>query len=527
MQLKQLQIINKTIFKLSAKYTKSTVKEKHFMKIPKRYFFRKNLINSLIRKSTSSTVLKTKKRKRAVRSLVTRKYGDLLSSVDGKIHSVLVAYPESSEDFKKGDCDTFFKKIFQPLVCSLEESKRVYILVEKDFLKTLEGVYSQEPTNQDIREILDFFTRRVDNLIEIEYDNFNIWIQDHFIVANCSRHKTTLLLKSIVVDGEQLNDKIGTNNVPVQIAKYGVKDLLVEVKTIPLQLQGGNMLVGEDFILIGESHRNLNEKLREHSDLLEEHFDCAEIFRGEKSDIIEAVLETRKQRIYVGSANADAKINPNSIGKWLREDNYIDTNLFDSFQPIYHIDLMMALAGKNSEDKQRLVVSYPVNPFRRNHDETILDVALIHPLRAKIAQAIEELEKQRLFEIIPMPLPFIYTAKAPSYNKEWFPLSYCNCLVEKNNSYSGNVWMPWYSELDEPRFFIDWEASENRNDKVFKNWKNKYSQFKSWNELARKIWDDLDFNVLTPIRDSSRLAEKGGGIHCIVKTLKREKSILT
>ena len=157
-------------------------------------------------------------------------------------------------------------------------------------------------------------------------------------------------------------------------------------------------------------------------------------------------------------------------------------------QPIFHIDMFITLAGRNSEGKYQLVVCDPR-----------LAAALVEQPDGILTSpdAFDEIAEtlSRLgFEIIRNPLPLVYVDDPEMRVRKWYFASYNNALVELKADGAKMIWLPTYGHGN-------WQELEKTD------------------QENKRIWEELGFNVIL-LEDFHPFAENAGSAHCIKKYLR-------
>jgi len=160
-----------------------------------------------------------------------------------------------------------------------------------------------------------------------------------------------------------------------------------------------------------------------------------------------------------------------------------------SHQSIFHIDMFVSLAGKDSTGRQIVLVGDPALAAE------ILGTPL-HPLSLHkyFNEIADDLTAQGL-AVIRTPLPMIYTDDAEQRTRHWYYASANNVLVQKTAEKANAVWVAEYGH-------------------------------DHWPELSKtdvcnaEFWETLGFSV-HQIPSGQKLAENLGGLHCLAIILQR------
>ncbi len=226
---------------------------------------------------------------------------------------------------------------------------------------------------------------------------------------------------------------------------------------------GGNILVGDDFILVGGDDWNGGEKLS---------------LPGCCNDNSVAIASRMK-------AATELKRPLEIIGDDWQEVVHFG-NRSNSRQPVFHIDIFLSLAGRDENNRPRVLVG---DPGMAAHllDRSPPD----HDLQEHFDDIADQLECNG-FSVIRNPLPLTYCDLLEKRERHWYFSSSNNVIVQDCDTSGRIVWLPTYGHGNWPQLTITDDA----------------------NIL---IWKDLGFEVRA-IAHCQPLAENLGGLRCFSKS---------
>ena len=271
---------------------------------------------------------------------------------------------------------------------------------------------------------------------------------------------------------------------------------------LPLIFQGGNILIGDTFVLIGRdyldqtiaSHRREGQ-LRgfpEDAPAREQEAWVRDLFRRTFDPDRDIVFLESKPNSRPGNALVEVEGET-----WFDE---VDAGTGDR-QPIFHIDMFVSLAGRDAGGRYRVLVG----------DPTIANQILgwdtePHDLAAEFDQIASQLESLD-FAVTRTPLAHTWapeprpgTVQTPdgpvqvAGTRRWYHATSNNCLVQIDGD-GRDVWIPTYGHG--PRENL--AAVDSRH---------------------TEIWESLGFTV-HQLGDFNQFAFNQGALHCIKKYLAR------
>jgi hypothetical protein len=312
-----------------------------------------------------------------------------------------------------------------------------------------------------------------------EFLNFLVWAEDPYVAVHDVAQDPPAIFLVEPYNFPRAGD--------AALADLAAEGTAIQGTQSPLYFQGGNILVGDDFILIGADYpaRTLELIQRGTPILVPPGNDPAAFVR----DLYRRTFDANREVIYVGTRLPvpQAQGRPVTIGgeewtEWL----YVGTG---TAQPIFHIDMMISLAGRGADGRYRLLVGSPSEADR------ILDRPPVTHAMAEIFDDIARQLARQGFDVIRNPLPITFVDDPELRERTWYFATSNNALVQIDDQTGMDVWLPTYGHG-------------------------------AWAELApsdaanKRIWEDLGFTV-HQLADFNPFAQGLGAVHCIKKYLER------
>lgn len=321
-----------------------------------------------------------------------------------------------------------------------------------------------------------FEGRQLDLVTMRDHLHFSVWAEDGYVAVEDADSGETVLVE------------------PFEFPRYGdalIADAVangsdLEHSQAPLYFQGGNVLVGDDFFLIGADYPA--NTLRYIGRVLATS--AGEAPATEVLRLYREYLDTSRDLHVVGSTIPVLQEQARPIevaGEPWTEFVHLG-NGPGTAQPLFHIDMFLTLAGRDSSGRYRILVGDP------SRAADLLGVPLWpHALQEvfdNVAQGLARLG----FAVIRNPLPLAYVDDPARRERTWYYATANNALVQIADD-SRRVWLPAYG-------FGGWSALEVTD------------------EANVELWRSLGFEP-TLLTDFHPFAENLGSVHCIKKYLAR------
>jgi hypothetical protein len=307
--------------------------------------------------------------------------------------------------------------------------------------------------------------------------DFTVWGQDPFIAIRDERGATRLVQpKFFRPEGDDA------------VAGILARAMTIETERSPLCFHGGDILVGDDFVLVGRDC--LETTLAE----LELATDAASHGSepGQGAALFGALLGENRTIFFVGTdlPVPRFKMMPDDLGRL----EVINRGVGKT-QPLVHLDLYVSLAGRGESGRYRLLVGSPA----------LADKILQRPpIEHSVAELFDDVASclvEEGFEVIRNPLPITYAdgrRKVDGVVRDvrlWYFATANNCLVQIDATEGDHVWLPTYGH-------------------------GAWRELAATDEANLRIWEDLGFTV-HQLTSYHAFAQRLGAVHCITKYLER------
>jgi hypothetical protein len=389
----------------------------------------------------------------------------IVSSAHGSIRHVLFCYPSYAGG------DDVYREVFVDLFRQLPESVELTIVAHASVVGDLEeAVEAERPDSKT-------------TIVEApNYLRYTVWAEDPYVVVED------------VAGDESRRFLVEPFTFP-RVGDSVVADLVAEASDLqstqsPLFFQGGNVLIGDDFVLVGVDYlfETLDTFLRYRPVLgMPEDQAGAQDFI---TDLFRQTFDDERQLFFAGTRLRVPDTETRTVridGQEWTEVLYAGTG---HHQPIFHIDMFLSLAGRGPSGRYRVLVGSPVDADR------LLDrPSPAHGLNEIFDDVARQLEAQG-FEIVRNPLPLTFVDDPSAKERFWYFATSNNCLVQIDEEAGSDVWLPTYGH-------------------------GAWSELAVTDEANRAIWQELGFRV-HQLADFNVFAQNLGSVHCIKKYLARD-----
>ena len=418
----------------------------------------------------------------------------LIPSTDGKITGMLLTIPI---DRTTGDYAAIYNKLFQTLPAHME----LICLVNTGSKATVDSwLQTHGRTNAVVVEAPD-------------HVGFSIWAQDAYVVSDTST-----------------NDKYFIE--PLSFLRYADAVISDYVSTAtrfknfqtPLYFQGGNILIGDNFWLIGIDYpsntlRYVNNAIFPNSGETPE-----QLVRR----LYTEYLDSQRSLHYVAST---VQVPSESIVLTQEQGNYFVDLIYQgnkngTAQPLFHIDMFLSLAGRNSNGDYRILVGDPsLGPVVPSPNASAYSMQNVYN---SIASNLSMMG----FDVIRNPLPLTFTSQIINVSelnrpndpdlyaiyttlsaagltqvelRSWYFATANNALIQNGGTApERKVWLPTYGhDLRAPGTY-----------------ERDYSYLQTSDNENKRIWEGLGYTVEF-LPSFHKLARGLGAVHCIQKYLSR------
>ena len=404
---------------------------------------------------------------RALRATVKRptpQQPRIVSSAHGAIRHLLLCYPSYAGG------DDVYRRVFVDLFRSLPAPVELTVVAHASVVADVEQAVERERPSSKT------------TIVEApNYLRYTVWAEDPYVVVD---DVATTPPRRFLVE-------------PFTFPRAGdsvVADLVAEASELqstqsPLFFQGGNILIGDDFVLIGVDYlfETLDTFLR-YRPVLGMPDDRAQA-QDFIVDLFRETFDAEREVFFTGTRLRvpETETRPLLIeGEDWTEVLYAGSG---HHQPIFHIDMFISLAGRGPSGRYRLLVGSPVAADR------LLDrPSVTHGMSEIFDDVARQLEVQG-FEVIRNPLPLTYVDNPNAKERFWYFATSNNCLVQIDEAAGNYVWLPTYGH-------------------------GAWSDLTVTDEANRVLWEELGFTV-HQLADFNVFAQNLGSVHCMKKYLAR------
>ena len=385
----------------------------------------------------------------------------LVASAAGAIAKLLLTIP--SYAVQDGE-DNPYAVVYRDLIAKLPPATELVILTHDVVADTVRGwlTAAQRTAPAEVIATDDFL-------------GFSVWAEDGYVV---------------IEDEGEANAFVE----PAAFPRYG--DALVADQVgaaaglglyqAPLHLQGGNVLIGDDFFFIGLDYPLLT---------FEEGILTAPTQAGEDGllrEVYRRYLDADRTFVPVGTtlpvpAAAQREFRLGGV-TWIEE--LYAGNAPGTRQPVFHIDMFVSLAGRGGDGRYRVLVGDPREAARLTGEP--LQAHAMAPVFDDIARDLG----RRGYAVTRTPLPLVYADDADARLRSWYFATSNNVLVHAPAGERPTVFIPTYAHGP---FAATLAATDRRN---------------------AEIWTGLGYDVVG-LGDFHPFAINLGAAHCIKKYLAR------
>ena len=386
----------------------------------------------------------------------------IVSSAHGPIRHLLLCYPAYA------DGEYSYQSVYADLFRKLPQTTRLTILAHPSVSDDLQAALDSAGTGS-----------RATVVEAPDYLHFLVWAEDPYVVVRdvSIDPPTTFFVEPFTF---------------TRAGDAAIAELIAEATSIqsiqsPLYFQGGNVLIGDDFVLIGADYpANTLALIQRYSHILvPEGVDVATFV----SQLYQRTFDPDRRVLYVGTRLPvpQAERRPITVnGEAWMEEIYLGTG---TAQPIFHIDMFISLAGWGASGQYRVLVGSPALA-----DEILGRPPVEHDMSVIFDDVARQLARQG-FEVIRNPLPITYVDDDLTKVRTWYFATSNNCLVQIDVAAGNAVWLPTYGHGP----WADLAATDDEN---------------------KQIWERLGF-VVHQLADFHPFVQNLGSIHCIKKYLER------
>lgn len=402
----------------------------------------------------------------------------LVSTAHGPLRRLLLWYGRSSAGQFQ------YHEIYRDLFRLLPQTTELVIAVHPSVRQDLEALLASERPGP------------LTTLVETPaWLSFTVWAEDAFVVVEDLDAKPPVTYLLEPNEFPRAGDLV--------LADLVAQGTDLQASQVPLIFQGGNVLIGDDFVFIGRDY--LDESVDRIADQGSVETFPDQGTRVEQEAFVKQLfadtLDATRSFHFLGSTPSERP--PDAIVKDEDGAFWIDRVSAGrgSAQPIFHIDMFITLLGQGSDGRYRVLVGDP-----RLADDRLKWPHVDHDLHGEfdeIANSLAELG----FDVHRNPLPYTFavdrnprevqtsdgkTVKVEG-TRNWYHATTNNCLVQIDGD-KHDVWVPTYGHGMPPLAATD--------------------------DANRVVFEGFDFTV-HQLGDFNPFALRLGALHCIKKYLAR------
>jgi hypothetical protein len=401
----------------------------------------------------------------------------IVSSAHGSIDHVMIWYPNETGSLRP------YRAVYGDLLRELPARTRVTMVVH--------------PGSQADAEELAGAREGVEIVTTPDFLAFSVWAEDACVVVEDldASPPVTYLVEPYEFPrtGDQIvADLVAQSSEPIQATQ------------LPLMFQGGNILIGDTFVLIGRDY--LDESVdRALATGSIEGFPLGAPRAEQEKFVADLFRRTFDEEREVHFLESDPTGRPGDSLVQIGGEVWLEqvTAGLGARQPIFHIDMFVSLVGRERDGAPyRVLVGDPGAA-----DELLGWEPVDHALQGEFDAVADQLAGLG-FEVGRSPLPYLPAAvRRPGQvtlpdgsiqqiagRRRWYHATSNNCLVQIDAS-GREVWLPTYGHGGTAAL----QVTDTRH---------------------RELWQELGFGV-HELGDFNAFAFNLGALHCIKKYLAR------
>ena len=390
----------------------------------------------------------------------------IVSTAHGPLRHVLLWYPPHDPGG-----DFVFRTAYGDLLRALPATTKVTVVCHPGVADELEAMVVAERSAAATTQIV----------LTPPSVSFTVWAEDAFVVVDDVAESPPV---TFLLEPERF-PRAGD----FQLAELVATGTPLETTQSPLVFQGGNILVGDDFVLVGVDYLDDSIRAVEEGGAVEGYpfGGSADRKRRFVADLFRQSFDPSRAVHFLASTPRDRPMNRVVVLDGERWQDDIEAGR-GTRQPIFHIDMFVTLAGRGADGRYRVLVGDP------GLADWILGWESVdHDLRAEYDQISAQLDRLG-FDVVRTPLPYVSVLEPDAMVRTWYHATANNCLVAVDGS-DRQVWLPTYGH---PPF----------------------EELSATDADHRRRWESMGFEV-TQLGDFHPFAMRMGALHCIKKYLAR------
>jgi hypothetical protein len=419
----------------------------------------------------------------------------LISSCKGSISRVLFCFPAMAVE-EPG------RQAYRSVIAALRPGTRFVIV-------------HHEAIREDVASWFTTAGHKPDDVLFVPMPNYvklTDWAEDAYVCLTDLQDGATYLVEpwQFLRSGDAL--------IADSVEEYAD----IKASQVPLVFQGGNCLIGEKFWMLGKDYFSDTVNALANKTLPIQV--AADTNLNEKAvSLFKNYIDRDRELLLVGSKNPiamPAYVATKNSARYILD---IPSEGMGTYQPIFHIDMFVSLAGTSMEGKPQVLVGSPAmadkllktkSPYALNAtydsiaqslaDEgfSVLRNPIVHRPTVGRSETLEWLRGKAVeFDDADLFTAVKELAKAGAMDstavtfRSWHHITWNNCLVEDSATHGKHVYLPTYGHgPNDDLAVIDKEMA--------------------------LLWEGLGFKVHL-LGDFNSFAERQGVVHCIKKYLAR------
>lgn len=403
----------------------------------------------------------------------------LVASCDGPIQELLLTIPDTVKGGwnNRNQARGSVAMVLDSLLRALPAQVHLYVMTHQSFAANIQ-TWLDEVGKAELATIIP-----VPNEV-----NFTVWAQDSYAITESSD-------KSYLVE-------------PFYMWRYAdrvLADIFCQATgrfddtQVPLYFEGGNMLVGDSFVLVGADYSNKTIKYLKKQVL---RHDGTQSVAAYVTELFGKYLDHHRDFIFLAANRSvpiaeERSFDRNGV-EWTEQ--HLTGNVKNTVQPLFHIDMFITLVGRPVEgepfeilvgDTRLASEVYGFAPVPTGIDEALNDIA-------------DNLALISDFKVMRVPLPYIFHDQFSIKTRLWYFATYNNAIVQncRHRPQDGEsfVILPSYGD------------DQSVDDEL--------QRLATVDKFVAGVWRDLGFTPIL-IPKLQPCAVRQGALHCMTKYLSR------
>jgi hypothetical protein len=400
----------------------------------------------------------------------------IISSAHGPMRHVLLWYASYTPQ------EYGFQEIYGDLMRQLPQTTEVTVVAHPDVVDDVETLVA-ESGRADTTSVIT----------SPPWLAFTVWAEDAFVVVD-----------DVGIDPPVtylLEPETFTRGGDAVLADIVAQPSPIQSTQVPLMFQGGNVLIGDQDVFVGRDYLDDSIAFLARTGAVEGFPRATEDQEQFVRDLFRTVFDPDRE-FHFPESPPEGRLENRLIeleGETWLEDLAAGRG---ERQPIFHIDMLLSLAGWNEGGAYRVLVGSP-----RMADELLGWDSIEHDLQGEFDAIAAQMEGLG-FEVVRTPLPYVaadeqgpFRVRLPDGRiivvrgiRTWYYATSNNCLVQIDGD-ARDVWLPTYGH-------------------------ETFEELATTDAEHKRIWESLGFTV-HQLGNFHPFAMRLGALHCIKKYLAR------